>query len=363
MFLCARERGRENRRLKFTTNGRFCNLAALEVGEEPGTGRHAPSCTSALPPPCCCVPRDSIAGTQEKPFSKQPLPSASSRCKKGNVGVSSEKSESCAPRRRSSEGGDSRLWSFPSGLYSNAIVNILCTGKVLFLLCRFQPTDIWGAAFFVSEVSKNLVCLSSERQAGSSVLLGQLRGVSLHAAAPVWSTGGSHFAVPSGGPTVPWEGLRMAQSWQYLTPVPVLEPCSAAPGPRVWKHKDEAPYSPTTSSVSNIFNLQVQNSRWFFSPCRLLCSALSLCLQLFAQSHVALLPAMNLGWAVPGSELRLLRADVLAHLLLHHSSSQTVQLSLKVNCTFDLKRETVKRDANGFYRIQLVLFFMILWNP
>lgn len=68
-------------------------MAALEVGEEPGTGSHAASCTSTLPPPGCCVLRDSIEGTKEKPYSKQPLPPASSRCKKGNVGVFSQKSE------------------------------------------------------------------------------------------------------------------------------------------------------------------------------------------------------------------------------------------------------------------------------
>lgn len=149
-FLCARESGRENRRLKFTTNGGFCNLAALEVGEEPGTESHAPSCASALPPPCCWVPRDSIAGTQEKPLSK-PLPSASSRCEKGNVGVF--RSQSCAPRRQSPEGGDPWLYLSSPGLYSSAIVSVLWIGKVLFLLCWFQPTDIfwfltsWGAAF------------------------------------------------------------------------------------------------------------------------------------------------------------------------------------------------------------------------
>lgn len=57
------------------------------------------------------------------------------------------------------------------------------------------------------------------------------------------------------------------------------------------------------------FNLQVHSSRCFFSLCRAPLPVLSLCLQLFAQSHRARLPAMDLGWAVHGLELLLLRAE------------------------------------------------------
>lgn len=68
-------------------------------------------------------------------------------------------------------------------------------------------------------------------------------------------------------------------------------------------------------------------------------------------------PGLGCAWlGAPAAESR----DVLDRLLLHHSSPQTVKLSLKVSCMFYLQRETVKRDASGFYWIQLVLFFTIL---
>lgn len=93
---------------------------------------------------------------------------------------------------------------------------------------------------FVSEVPKNPICLSSEQQAGSSVLLVQLDGVEYRGFSP---------CVPSGARRA-MEGLRTAKSWQFLTPLLVVEPYGAAPGRRVLTATQWFPFRATSQSFT-----------------------------------------------------------------------------------------------------------------
>lgn len=87
------------------------------------------------------------------------------------------------------------VWS----LYSNAIVSVLWIGKVPSVQisaswCLLVPHKL-KSSISVSEVSKNPICLSTEQQAGSSVLLVQLDGVEYRGFSPCCAFGWPHKAV------------------------------------------------------------------------------------------------------------------------------------------------------------------------
>lgn len=136
----------------------------------------------------------------------------------------------CTPCRQNPKVSD-LIWSGLSvafGLYWNAIV------KKLFLWIRkanssFPPGQLpaadifwfltsWGAAFFVSEISKNTGCFISEWQTNSSTFLStaELRGVSLGTGALAWSKMWSYKPAFPGIFRWPHETIRKVwKSWFY----------------------------------------------------------------------------------------------------------------------------------------------------